>query len=296
MRQYFSDSTDLSLGSAVIPEPHASADYTLSQLLTNNMIGPTVFAILSRLLPNVPRALLEFARDDLLLGKNTPILFPLLINLVPLTFAAIEIAIRDFAGVLGQKADNKVHTPFPKIMPFERKEAVFVLGVMTLLQVNNGILIAHPGFEGRVTDEVSKDFFSTSAATLYGQLLFAVTSLFLTTKVIVPAAKKVAPVVSAVCSSVSTGVSAGVSAVYSGAKSLAGSLFKKAGRFFSSADPEDKKGLLDPDTASIQQDKKPEAERPDAENGTQVFFSDNDRNEAASDSVALPSSPSLSPV
>lgn len=205
--------TQTLLSKQYIPVPHAIADYVIAQPFTNAIVGMTLFAIFAKYLPVVPTSILEFGRDDLKLGQNTPVVFPLLINVIPLIFAMIEIVVRTCTGSIAKKEDTDVHTPLYKIKPFTRKEAVFGFIFLMGLQVNNGITNAYPGFEGAVTDEVSRDFFSTSVLVFYGQIILAMAAYALMTKAVAPAAnalmtKAIVPFFSAIsgcCSEVESG-------------------------------------------------------------------------------------------
>ena len=170
----------------------AAADYVIGHILTNTIAGPTFFAGLNQWDPKAAETLMGFFRDDLKLGEPMPAVLPIMINVVPMFIAAIEITIRYCTGRLTTKADEEVHTPFPKISSFHRSEALFAITFLTMLQVVNGFANMQPESMGRY-GEVSRNFFSTSAAAFLGQILLSKMFFELFTKAILPAGHYVAP-------------------------------------------------------------------------------------------------------
>ncbi|OGT66784.1 MAG: hypothetical protein A3J38_05885 [Gammaproteobacteria bacterium RIFCSPHIGHO2_12_FULL_45_9] len=172
---------------SVVPVGHAVADYALGHFVVNTVFfGPTFFAAMMQLYSAVPLAILGFARDDLHFGQAAPAVFPLAINVVPLTLAAIENAVRYKNGSLAQKQDVMVHTPFLKLQPFQRTHALFMFLFATGLQVFNGATEADPRFAGTVTDDVMKDAYKNAFFTFYVQMMLSIALYNLSTKIVMP--------------------------------------------------------------------------------------------------------------
>ena len=69
---------------------HAFLDLCLGHIMTNLVMGATLFAVLGVYAVSAQKALLNFFEHDLKLGKNAPIVLPLIMSLVPIIFGSLE--------------------------------------------------------------------------------------------------------------------------------------------------------------------------------------------------------------
>lgn len=183
-----------------IPMSHEIRDYMLGHLLVNQLlVGPALFATLNQWDHPIPEKILDFITNSLKMGENTPMIFPVAIILLPLTFAAIEIGIRKAAGKLGHKEDMLVHTPLPFIKTFERTFAFFAILLATALQIFNGFvnMKVQQGQTLTTAEKVVKNFYDTGIAAFYGQLVVAFLVFTAGQKIAIPAAQKVGEIAGA---------------------------------------------------------------------------------------------------
>ena len=151
---------------------HAFLDFCLGHIMTNLVMGATLFAVLGVYAVSAQKALLNFFEHDLKLGKNAPIVLPLIMSLVPIIFGSLEFFVRNC--LKKQKDTNEdvsVHTPFPKINPYSRQAATVGILFLFSLQTANGYAAVHPGEMNKVFEEIVKDWHKDPLAMYMGQLL-----------------------------------------------------------------------------------------------------------------------------
>lgn len=146
----------------------ATRDRFLGHAIVNGTIPVTLFALLGQYDPKVVQVVVAFLKTHL--SEHALALLPSLNFGLSVVVAGTELGIRYKLNTLN-KVDELVHTPFPKIGAFTRREAAMFFVVAYGLQTVNGILAEHP--DSDFTTALRK-LYENPLFTFLGQMIIAV--------------------------------------------------------------------------------------------------------------------------